>query len=92
LELKQSGAALQKAQDDLQRHQSALSHGLKQSPWIIDNEHLFGQSGTAFDFAACGDISEMRSRMSSLEEQHGRLRKTINVNVMDMIDRYGLAL
>lgn len=54
--------------------------------WIRDHEKSFGQPGSSFDFSV--NIPNCRSRLATLQEQHARLRRNINFNVMDMIDRY----
>ena len=45
----------------------------------------FGKPGGAFDFSSL-NVGECRNRLKRMEDQHSKLRKTINTKVMDMID------
>jgi CBS-domain-containing membrane protein len=69
----------------VQKAESLMTSLKSKHPWIKDSEQLFGTEG-AFDFAK-ENIPDCRKRLNAFEEQHSKLRKTINFNVMDMIDR-----
>lgn len=46
----------------------------------------FGAGDGPWDFGTI-DMADTRRRLQRAEEEFGRLRKTVNLNVMDMIDR-----
>lgn len=86
-DLKQLHSTRSRLEEDLNKYRKESTNLLKQHPWIVDQEHLFNQQGTAYDWST-QDLDQVKRTVKLLEEQHGALRKTINVNVMDMIDRY----
>ncbi len=73
--------------DQVGQTRNNLSSLLSQHPWIKDQQRLFGAADGPFDFST-KDISQSRKQLTALQEQHNKLRKNINFNVMDMIDRY----
>lgn len=57
--------------------------------WLLWNLQLcrdFGAAGGPYDFGQ-HNMAEVRSRVKSLQGHRETLRKTINFNVMDMLDR-----
>lgn len=102
LQKQQLADSIEQAQLDKKKIQSAISglidglakyermtHALlQQHPWIRDQQKTFGVAGSPFDFGSGpSHMAECRKRLASHQEQHSRLRKNINFNVMDMIDR-----
>jgi len=73
--------------ESIQKYSRQMQSLLQQNPWIKDHEGSFGQSEGAFNFSN-SDLAESRRKLGLLQEHHSRLRKNINFNVMDMIDRY----
>jgi structural maintenance of chromosome 2 len=59
---------------------------LATNPWIRDTRSQFGIVGTPYDFSTV-NMTEIAAKLRGLEAQRENLRKTINFNVMDMIDR-----
>ena len=65
-----------------QRHITALETAF---PWILDECHLFGQPGSAYEFAK-HNMDDVRRQCKRLDEQQSGLRRRINPRVMHMID------
>ncbi|KAG0872348.1 hypothetical protein G6F16_005241 [Rhizopus arrhizus] len=72
-------------QKDRQYSQQAVDDLEAQHEWISDEKHLFGQSGTNYDYANA-NFSDLRKQLQQLTMNHESLRKKINVRVMNMID------
>ncbi|PJF17989.1 Smc2 sister chromatid cohesion [Paramicrosporidium saccamoebae] len=66
---------------EVKRLSDFLQNLISGNPWINDSK-----SGGMFDYSQY-NMSEVEGRVSKLEGQKETLRKTINFNVMDMIDR-----
>lgn len=88
MEGKQLSINLTRTEETINQTSKELSTIAKQHPWIADQEHLFGQPDGPFDWSKAEDLDEMRRKVKALEGQHCAQRKNININVMDMIDRY----
>ena len=87
LEYRRLDSSISQVTAEIKRLEKVLREWQRQHPWIVDQEEHFGKTGTAFDFTADG-IAKVKQRVALLEEQYSQMRKTVNVNVMDMIDRY----
>jgi structural maintenance of chromosome 2 len=86
MERKLAISQLARLKDELHRLEKSVKSILKEHPWIPDNEHLFNQPGTPFDTASV-NLSNLQQTVRSLEQKQAAQRKTINVNVIEMIDR-----
>ena len=53
--------------------------------WIVDEAHLFGRAGTAYDLTG-QNVAELKSSLRSLTERFQGMKKKINPKVMNMID------
>ncbi|KAI8643677.1 P-loop containing nucleoside triphosphate hydrolase protein [Parasitella parasitica] len=56
-----------------------------QNNWIADEKHLFGQPGSAYDYNNIS-LVDVRKQLQQLSSNHEKMRKQINVRVMNMID------
>lgn len=85
LEVKQLKHDLDKAEQDC----SAVEKGVKaieaQFEWILEEHHLFGQPGSAYDFRK-HNMTDVRRNCKKLEEQHSGLKKKVNPKVLNLID------
>ncbi|KAJ4777585.1 Structural maintenance of chromosomes protein [Rhynchospora pubera] len=54
--------------------------------WIAAEKHLFGKSGTDYDFASC-DAGKAREELKSLQEEQSNLEKRVNKKVMAMFEK-----
>ncbi|KAJ3688750.1 hypothetical protein LUZ61_017914 [Rhynchospora tenuis] len=54
--------------------------------WIAAEKHLFGKSGTDYDFASC-DPRKAREELESLQEEQSNLEKRVNKKVMAMFEK-----
>lgn len=79
--------------DELTRHQQEgdqltghLQGLIKDNPWIKKEQEQFGQPDGAFHFSPAL-VNEAKRKARVLGEQFHHLRRTINVDVMEMIDR-----
>ena len=86
LEIQKSTHEIDRLEQDLEQHKSAIKSIASEHEWIEDQRMHFGKPNTAFDFTAQNPV-ECRKRLKQLETEHDSLRKTINVKVMNMIDR-----
>lgn len=78
-EFEERQVALKKAKSELDTLKSSLTSLLKANPWIEDAMHE--DHDTA-------DIQDLKRHISVMQEQVEKHKRRINVNVMDMIDRY----
>lgn len=53
--------------------------------WIMDQRHLFGQSGGLYDFAT-QNPSESRKKLKQLDEKHSSMKNKVNPKVMTMLE------
>ncbi|CAO3620284.1 unnamed protein product [Mucor fragilis] len=56
-----------------------------QNEWIADEKQLFGQPGSAYDYNNTS-LADVRKQLQQLSSNHEKMRKQINVRVMNMID------
>ncbi|KAG1124874.1 hypothetical protein G6F42_009222 [Rhizopus arrhizus] len=56
-----------------------------QNEWIADEKQLFGQPGSAYDYTNIS-LVDVRKQFQNLSSKHEKMRKHINVRVMNMID------
>ncbi|KAJ3698399.1 hypothetical protein LUZ61_002104 [Rhynchospora tenuis] len=54
--------------------------------WIAAEKHLFGKSGTDYDFACC-DPRKAREELESLREEQSNLEKRVNKKVLAMFEK-----
>ncbi|KAJ3690004.1 hypothetical protein LUZ61_019168 [Rhynchospora tenuis] len=54
--------------------------------WIAAEKHLFGKSGTDYDFASC-DPRKAREELESLQQEQSNLEKRVNKKVMTMFEK-----
>ena len=59
---------------------------LRKHPWISSEKHLFGESGTDYDFNET-DAEEARAQLADAEEAQERLGKKVNKKVMAMFEK-----
>lgn len=78
--------AWEECEASIQEYQQRIQSLMRLHPWIQENKESFGVSGSPYDFSQY-NMADLRNRLKSLEAQRDALRKTINFNVMDMIDR-----
>ncbi|KAL0948054.1 hypothetical protein HGRIS_010677 [Hohenbuehelia grisea] len=64
---------------------NAVSQLEKQYSWIEEDRHLFGKSGTRYDFKSL-DIDHLRAKAIELEGAQKGMKKKVNEKVMNMID------
>ncbi|KAI0247376.1 condensin complex subunit SMC2 [Lactifluus subvellereus] len=57
----------------------------RQHDWIAEENHLFGQPGSQYDFSKI-DVGQLKDRARELEEQQRGMKKKVNPKVMNMID------
>ncbi|KAF8942673.1 Structural maintenance of chromosomes protein 2 [Haplosporangium gracile] len=75
--------------DRLSKEKQALSTTMKdleeEHDWIMDQRHLFGQSGGLYDFAT-QNPSESRKKLKQLDEKHSSMKNKVNPKVMTMLE------
>ena len=87
-----------KCQVEMEKCKEELKGSLKRHSWLKDaipytstqSNILYrqlGQPNGPFNFTQ-HTVTEARKRLKQLQEQHRKLKSSINVNVMEMIDRY----
>lgn len=54
--------------------------------WIASDRQYFGRANTAYDFAA-NDPREVARRLGKLQEQQGKLGKSVNMRAMNMLGK-----
>ncbi|PWN21106.1 RecF/RecN/SMC protein [Microstroma glucosiphilum] len=85
LELKELRHDLEKAEHEVTLVEKTIKAIEGRYEWILQEQRLFGHSGTAYDFRK-HNMSEVRRMCKKLEEQHSGLKKKVNTKVMNMID------
>ncbi|KAG0322604.1 Structural maintenance of chromosomes protein 2 [Linnemannia gamsii] len=75
--------------DRLSKEKQALSRTIKEledeHDWIMDQKHLFGQSGGPYDFAT-QNPAESRKKLKQLDEKHSSMKNKVNPKVMTMLE------
>ncbi|KAK9762665.1 Structural maintenance of chromosomes protein 2 [Basidiobolus ranarum] len=57
----------------------------KSHEWIVDQKQFFGKANTPYDFDS-QDVKESHKKLKKLELEHDKLRKKINMKVMNTMD------
>ena len=75
---------------DQQEHEHARMQQTKDAlesafPWIVEECHLFGRVGSAYEFAK-HNMDDVRKLCKQLDEQQSGLKRRVNPRVMNMID------
>ncbi|PIA18728.1 RecF/RecN/SMC protein [Coemansia reversa NRRL 1564] len=85
LESEQLAHELERAESTQGQHAQKMAALTKEHAWIADQQHAFGQEGTAYDFVT-NDPVQARRRLRKLEGQVASMRKTTNTAVMTNIE------
>ncbi|KAJ2082316.1 Structural maintenance of chromosomes protein 2 [Coemansia sp. RSA 988] len=85
LESEQLAHELERAESAQGQHGQKMAALTKEHAWIADQQHAFGQEGTAYDFVT-NDPVQARRRLRKLEGQVASMRKTTNTAVMTNIE------
>ncbi|KAG0380118.1 Structural maintenance of chromosomes protein 2 [Mortierella sp. AD032] len=75
--------------DRLSKEKQSMSRTIKdleeENDWILDQRHLFGQSGGPYDFAT-QNPTESRKKLKQLDEKHSSMKNKVNPKVMTMLE------
>ncbi|KAJ2230386.1 Structural maintenance of chromosomes protein 2 [Coemansia sp. RSA 1722] len=85
LEREQLAHELERFESAQGKHQRMLETLLRESPWIVDQKHSFGQADTPYDFVK-NDPAQAKRNLRKLEDQFASMRKTTNTAVMTNIE------
>lgn len=78
--------SLSKAEKEVQDAARKLTLLQEENEWIVHEEHLFGQSGSAYDWST-QDPRATRKRYDKLVEQQENSGKKVNKKAMGMFDK-----
>lgn len=78
--------SLSKAEKEVQDAAKKLTMLQEENEWIVHEEHLFGQAGSAYDWST-QDPRATRKRYDKLMEQQENSGKKVNKKAMGMFDK-----
>lgn len=84
LDMQKLNHEIKQFEKDKKEAEIAVKKMEKTYDWIDDQKGHFGKPNTAYDFNQ--NPQESKTRLRQLEENHEKMRKTINIKVMNMID------
>merc|ERR1712071_412534 len=84
LNMKKLEHRLTKAKDEAKDSEKRVTSMLEKHPWISEDQHHFGISGSNYDFNALNG-NELSQRVHKLEESMKKLGRNVNVRSMTML-------
>ncbi|ORY04728.1 putative SMC2 protein [Basidiobolus meristosporus CBS 931.73] len=91
-EMADSQLELQKLSHELERYDKeretaarVIAELEKAHEWIVDQKQFFGKENTPYDFEQ-HDVKDAQKKLKKLELEHDKLRKKINMKVMNTMD------